>query len=406
MSSVVVTGIAELVTCEPAYGREETQHRGLGLLREAAVVIDGDQLSWAGPAAAAPAADRSVDVGGRCVTPAFVDSHTHLVFAGDRAAEFAARMSGTAYDGGGIASTVQATRAAGDAELRVGLAGRVAELRAQGTGVVEIKSGYGLDAAQEARLLRLAGEVTAETTYLGAHVIPPALRDDRGRYLDLVTGEMLAACAPYARWIDVFCEPHSRYAFDGDEARVVLEAGVRAGLGLRVHGNQLGHGPGVRLAVEMGAACVDHCTYLRDEDVDALAASSTVAGLLPGVEFSTRSPYPDARRLLDAGVQVSLATDCNPGTSATTSMPFVIALAVREMGMSPAEALLAATLGGARSLSRNDIGRIAPGAQPQLTVLDAPSYLHLAYRPGVPIARRLDLSAPPSDSPAYDRSRI
>ncbi len=208
-------------------------------------------------------------------------------------------------------------------------------------------------------------------------------------YLQLVIGEMLSVCAPLARWIDVFCEPASRHAFDADESRAVLTAGAAAGLGLRVHGNQLAPGPGARLAVELGAASVDHCTYLDDGDVDALAAGDTVATLLPGVEFCTRSPYPDARRLLDAGVTLALATDCNPGTCYSSSMPFVIALAVRELRMTPAEALWAATAGGAAALRRADIGVLRVGARADLTVLDAPTYEHLAYRPGVPIARAL-----------------
>jgi imidazolonepropionase len=379
--SILVTGIGELTTCD----------LGLGTLTDAAVVVDDGRVAWVGAAAAAPAADRSTDLGGRAVVPGFVDSHAHLVFAGDRAAEFAARMTGTPYDGGGIATTVAATRAASDAELAALLAARIAEMRSSGTTTVEVKSGYGLDVEQEERALRLAAAVTPETTFLGAHVVPPGI--GRADYVDLVTGPMLAACAPHARWVDVFCEPASAHAFDGDEARAVLLAGRAAGLGLRVHGNQLSAGPGVRLAVELGAASVDHCTYLADADVDALAGGDTVATLLPGVEFSTRSPYPDARRLIDAGVPVALATDCNPGTSYTSSMPFVIALAVREMGMSPAEALLAATAGGARALRRDDVGRIAPGCRADLTVLDAPSALHLVYRPGVALARALDLPA-------------
>ena len=377
--SVVVTGIGELVTQDPE----------LGTPTGAAVVVDGGTVAWVGPSDRAPAADRVLDVGGRAVVPGFVDSHSHLVFAGDRADEFAARMAGRRYDGGGIARTVAATRAAGDDELRTLLARRVAELRAQGTTTVEVKSGYGLTVADEERALRLAAEVTAETTFLGAHVVPPGA--DREGYVALVAGEMLTACAPHARWVDVFCEPGSPHAFDADEARAVLTAGRAAGLGLRVHGNQLGPGPGVALAVELGAASVDHCTHLTDADVDALAGGGTVATLLPGVEFSTRSPYPDARRLLAAGVTVALATDCNPGTCASSSMPLMIALAVREMGMTPAEALWSATAGGARALRRADVGVIAPGHRADLTVLDAPSHLHLAYRPGVPLARALDL---------------
>jgi imidazolonepropionase len=375
--STVVTGIGELTTQDPS----------LGTLHDAALVIDGDLIAWVGPAASAPAADERIDVEGRAVVPGFVDSHSHLASAGDRADEFVARMAGKRYDGGGIARTVDATRRAPDDALRALLARRMAEMRAQGTTTVEIKSGYGLRVADELRALRFAAEVTPETTFLGAHVVPAGT--DADAYLALVTGEMLEACAPHARWIDVFCEPASPHAFDGEAARTVLEAGRAAGLGLRVHGNQLGPGPGVRLAVELGAASVDHCTYLTGDDVDALAGGDTVATLLPGVEFSTRSPYPDARRLLDAGVTVALATDCNPGTCYSSSMPFMISLAVREMGMTPAEALWAATAGGAQALRRTDIGVVAPGNRADLTVLDAPTHLHLAYRPGVPIARSL-----------------
>jgi imidazolonepropionase len=377
--STLVTGIAELVTNDASLGEGP-----LGLLSDAAMVVSGGVVAWAGAAARAPPADERVDVRGRAVLPGFVDSHAHLVFAGDRAAEFEARMSGVPYDGGGIASTVAATRAASDEQLRAGLARLVAEVRAQGTTTVEVKSGYGLTVEDEARALRLAGEVTDETTFLGAHVVPDGSTVDA--YVDLVTGPMLAACAPYARWIDVFCEPASSHAFDADAARVVLLAGLEAGLGLRVHANQLSQGPGVQLAVELGAASADHCTYLSDADVDVLAAGSTVATLLPGVEFSTRSPYPDARRLLDAGVTVALATDCNPGSCYTSSMPFCVALAVREMRMTPAEAVRAATAGGAAALRRTDVGHLGVGARADLVVVDAPSYRHLAYRPGVPLA--------------------
>ncbi len=395
--TTLVTGIGELATLDDSLDGAD-HDEGLGLLHDAAVVVDdADEVLWVGPASAAPAADRRRDVGGRAVIPAFVDSHTHLVFAGDRSREFAARMTGTAYDGGGISTTVAATREASDEELRVLLRERVDEMRRQGSNVIEVKSGYGLTVDGEERALRLAREVTDEVTFLGGHVVPVEFASRRDEFVDLVTGPMLGAAREHARWIDVFCEPHSAHAFTGEEARTILEAGRAAGLGLRVHGNQLGPGPGVRLAVELAAASVDHCTHLTVADVDALAAASetTVATLLPGVEFSTRSPYPDARALVDAGVTVALATDCNPGTCYSSSMPFVIALAVREMGLTPAQALRAATVGAAASLRRSDIGVIRVGAQPGLTTLDAPSHLHLAYRPGVPLARLLDLSAPP-----------
>ena len=400
--SLLLTGIAELTTNDPSVAdslpaQADPGDRLLGVIRDAAVVVSSDGvLEWVGHAADAPAADGSRDLGGRAVIPGFVDSHTHLVFAGDRSAEFAARMTGTPYDGGGIRVSVEATRAATDADLLALVRGRVAEMRAQGTTTVEIKSGYGLTLEDEVRALRLAREVTPHTTFLGAHVVPPEYASDRAGYVGLVTGPMLDAVAPQggpalAESIDVFCEPHSAHAFDGDESRAVLTAGRDRGLRLRVHGNQLGHGPGVRLACELGAASVDHCTYLDDADVDALADArgTTVATLLPGVEFSTRSPYPDARRILDAGIDVALASDCNPGTCYSSSMPFAIALAVREMGMTPAEALHAATAVSARSLGLDR--RVAPGQPAELAVVDGPSHLHLSYRAGVPIVRALDL---------------
>ncbi|CAN7287657.1 imidazolonepropionase [Knoellia sp. LjRoot47] len=385
MTATAVVGIGELVTCD---GSGDS---GLGLRTDAALVVDDGHVAWVGDAADVPDADHRIDLEGRAVLPGFVDSHSHLVFDGDRAAEFAARMTGERYDGGGIGVSVGATRAADDVRLR-GLVGRrVVEMRAQGTTTVEIKGGYGLTVDDEARSLRIAREFTTETTFLGAHVVPPEARGDRAAYVELVTGPMLEACAPHARWADVFCEPNSAHAFTEDESRAVLTAARNAGLELRVHGNQLGPGPGVQIAVELGAASVDHCTFLSAADVAVLvdAADTTVATLLPGVEFSTRSPYPDARALIDAGVSVALASDCNPGTCYSSSMPFVIALAVREMGMTPGEAVWAATRGSAKALRRDDVGRITVGGPADLTVLDAPSHLHLAYRAGVPIASTL-----------------
>ncbi|MEH0950678.1 imidazolonepropionase [Micromonospora sp. CPCC 205554] len=378
--SLLVDHIGELVTND---GRDGDP---LGVRREAALLIEDGQVAWVGSARDAPAADRRIDAGGAAVLPGFVDSHAHLVFAGDRAAEFAARMAGERYTGGGIRTTVGATRAASDDALRASVGRLRAEMLRQGTTTVEIKSGYGLTVADEARSLRIAAEFTDDTTFLGAHVVPAEYADRPDDYVGLVCGPMLAAAAPYARWIDVFCE---RGAFDADHARAILDCGQAAGLGVRLHANQLGPGPGVRLGVELGAASVDHCTHLTDADVDALAGSETVATLLPGAEFSTRSPYPDARRLLDAGVTVALATDCNPGSSYTSSMPFCVALAVREMRMTPAEAVWAATAGGAAALRRTDVGRLTPGARADLIILDAPSHLHLAYRPGVPLIRQV-----------------
>ena len=373
--STLVTGIGLLVTHD-----EERPER-----TDAALVIDGGVVAWVGDAVDAPVADVAIDVEGRCVIPGFVDSHSHLMFAGDRADEFEARMAGRAYEAGGIRRTVRLTREASDEALLANAQRLLAEARAQGTTTMEIKSGYGLTVEDEERALSLAATLTDEVTYLGAHVVPEGI--SREDYVDLVCGEMLDACAPHASWIDVFCETG---AFTVEESRRILEAGAAAGLGLRMHAAQLGPAPdAIALGVELGAASIDHCTYLTDADVEALAGSSTVATLLPGVEFSTRHPYPDARRLLDAGVTVALACDCNPGSSYTTSMPFCVAIAVRDMGMTPAEALRAATLGGAAALRRDDIGHLRLGARADLVVLDAPTYVHLAYRPGVPLVHRV-----------------
>jgi imidazolonepropionase len=376
MTSLLLTGIGSLVTNDPARGDL------LGEVHDAALVIEGSKVAWVGSRRDAPAADEALDVGGRAVIPGFVDSHSHLVFAGDRAEEFAARMTGTPYSAGGIRTTVAATRQATDEQLTANVARLVAEMRRQGTTTVEIKSGYGLTVGDEARALEIAGHFTDETTYLGAHVVPAEYADDPAGYVSLVTGPMLDAVAEHAKWIDVFVE---RGAFDEDQGRAILEAGLARGLQARVHANQLGEGPGVQLACSVGAAAADHCTYLTDADIDALASTGVVAGLLPAIEFSTRSPYPNARRLLDAGVTVALATDCNPGSGYSSSMPFCIALAVREMHMTPAEALWSATAGGAASLRRSDIGHLTPGAQADLTILNAPTHLHLSYRPGVPL---------------------
>jgi imidazolonepropionase len=369
-ATVLLSGISELFT-----GDAERP-----VIEQAAFVVESGRVAWVGAAADAPAADAAYDVGGRAVIPGFVDSHSHLVFAGDRSAEFAARMAGESYAAGGIRTTVRATREATDEQLTAHVGRLVAEMRRQGTTTLEIKSGYGLTVADEARSLAVAQQFTDETTFLGAHVVPDGITAED--YVALVTGPMLEAARPHARWIDVFCE---KGAFDADQARAILAAGAAVGLQGRLHANQLTYGPGVQLACELGLVAVDHCTYLSDADIDALAQSGTVATLLPGVEFSTRHPYIDARRLLDAGVTVALASDCNPGSCFTSSVPFCIALAVRDMGLTPTEAVWAATAGGAAALGRADVGRLRLGAAADFAVLDAPSHVHLAYRPGVPL---------------------
>jgi imidazolonepropionase len=375
LSTTAIDNIGLLVTGDPELGDGP-----LGLVRDAAVVIEGDRVAAIERAGAD--ADEQIDAGGRCVIPGFVDSHTHLVFAGDRAEEFAARMAGAPYAAGGIRSTVAQTKSATVEQLRTLMFTRRRDALRAGITHVEIKSGYALDVEGEQRLCELACEITDDVTFLGAHVLPSQYEHQPDDYVSLVCGEMLDACAPHARWIDVFCE---RGAFNAEQSRAVLEAGRRAGLGLRVHANQLGLGPGVRVAVEAGAASADHCTHLSRPDIEALAGSDTVATLLPATDFSTRQPYPDARRLLDAGATVALATNCNPGSSYTTSMSFCIALAVREMRMTAEEALAAATLGGATALQRPDLGRLAPGARADAVVLSAPSYLHIVYRAGMPL---------------------
>ncbi|SKB08419.1 imidazolonepropionase [Aeromicrobium choanae] len=371
---MALTNIGELVTWD-----DERP-----ILHDASIVIVDGEVAWTGEGPP-PAADQHFDLGGAAVVPGFVDSHSHVVFDGDRSGEFEARMSGVPYGAGGIRSTVEATRAASVEDLRRTARHLVGEARRQGTTTIEIKSGYGLDVATEGRLVEVAAELTDEVTFLGAHVVPADARtvDD---YVALVTGEMLDACAPHSRWIDVFVEEG---AFGEEAALEVLSAGMGRGLLPRVHANQLGPGPGARVAAAVGAAAADHCTFLSDEDVRDLVDAGVVIGLLPGVEFSTRQPFPDARRLLDAGATVALATDCNPGSSFTTSMPFCIAVAVRDMHLTPLEALWSATLGGAASLRRTDVGHLRVGAHADLVVLDAPSHLHLAYRPGVPLVSRV-----------------
>jgi imidazolonepropionase len=366
--SLLITAIGELTT-----------HGDAGTLHDAALVVEDGVVAWMGPAAHAPAADERLDAEGRAVLPGWVDAHTHLVSYGDRSAEFVDRMAGRPYQAGGILRTVEATRAASDEELRARAAGLRAEAARGGTTRLEAKTGYGLDAAAEERLARISAEVADVVTYLGAHVVPPDI--DRRAYLDLVTGPMLAAVRPYADFVDVFCESG---AFDVEESREILLAGRAAGLGLRVHGNQLGHSGGVALAVELGASSVDHCNHLSPTDIDALASSSTVATLLPACDLSTREPLAPARALVDAGASVALASNCNPGTSFTTSMQFCVATAVLQQRLTLEEAVHAATVGGARALGI-DAGRIEVGAAADLQMLAAPSIAHLAYRPGVPL---------------------
>jgi imidazolonepropionase len=376
--SFTLTNISQLVTNNSALGDGQ-----LGVINDAAITVTGGIVSWVGQSSQADSSVPKTDVGGRSLIPGFVDSHSHIMFAGDRSEEFAARMAGAPYSAGGIKVTTEATRTASDAELRTVAQCMIKEMQESGTTTIEIKSGYGLDVATEERSLRIAAELTDEVTYLGAHVVAPEFVGNPDAYVDLVVGEMLEACAPHSKWIDVFCD---RGAFTTEQSRRILEAGIKKGLLPRIHLNQLEQGDGVAMAIELDCASADHLTYLTDDDINALAASNTVAGLVPGADFSTRAPqYPRGRDLLDAGAVVALSPDCNPGSSFTTNMPLMIALAVREMHLTVDEALFAATMGGAISLRRDDVGHLSVGAKADFALLNAPSYIHLAYRPGVPL---------------------
>lgn len=385
--ATLFTGISELRTVAE-----------VGTIKDAAVVAENGVIVFAGPASNAPAraeVDEVVELGGRAVLPGWVDSHTHMVFDGNRAEEFEARMAGKGYAAGGIAVTMDATRAAGADRLEQLVRERIDAAHAGGTTTFETKTGYGLNVESEELAARVAGKHVDDVTFLGAHLVPPG--SDAEDYVDEVVGPMLDAVAPHVQWIDVFCE---RGAFTEAQSRRVLQAGKAKGLGLRVHGNQLGDGPGVALAVELGAASVDHVNYLSDDDIAALAGSDTVATMLPACDLSTRQPLAPGRRLIDAGVTVAIASNLNPGTSFTSSMNFCVTTAVLQQELTLDEAIAAATLGGAKALRRHDVGggkdaqgrpakgQIVAGAAADLHVLDADNAINLAYRPGMPMTYR------------------
>jgi len=383
MSQILVKNIGLLVTNNPSLGSTQ-----LGILKNAALLAENGQITWVGDSQSAPTAQNVIDADGKCVIPGFVDSHTHLIFAGDRSNEFSARMAGQSYAAGGIADTVTKTRAATDDDLLANANRLMHESLHSGTTTIEIKSGYGLTVIDEERSLKIAKQLTPETTFLGAHVVPSEFKAKSNDYVDLVCGQMLNQAKLYAKWIDVFCD---RGAFTPEQGRKILTAGIAAGLKPRIHANQLEQGDAVALAVELRCASVDHLTYFNQSDIEKLANSKTVATLLPGAEFSTRSKYPDARKLIDAGITVAIASDCNPGSSYTTSMPLMIALAVREMFFTPEQALWSATKGGALALQREDVGHLSIGAKADFVILRESSYIHLAYRPGVNLVEQVFL---------------
>jgi imidazolonepropionase len=380
--ATILTEIGELVTFDPELEGD------YGIISDAAIEFEDGIVTWIGSSKEASLRDSEsrFDLSGRAVVPAFVDSHTHLIFAGDRSAEFASRMAGVAYSAGGIRTTVEATRHASDDELRQLIKARIEESRSQGTATIEIKTGYGLTVEQETRLARIANEFTDEVTFLGAHVVPAEYEGNSDAYVDLVCGEMLDSVAPYVKWIDVFCETG---AFTVEQSKRIMQAGIDRGLGAKIHAAQLQESSAIEMALELGAVSIDHGTFLKESDILTLAESETVLTLLPGADFSTKQPYPNARQLLDAGVTVALASNCNPGSSNTTSLAFCMALAVREMGMTPTEALWSATAGGGLALNRPELGVIRVGNPVKLLELNAPNHLHIAYRPGVNLARKI-----------------
>jgi imidazolonepropionase len=377
MSKTLFDNISLLVTNDPVHDGTP-----LGVINNGAVLVEDGKIDWIGESANAPRADAAqlIDVNDRCVIPGFVDSHNHLVFAGDRSAEFRARMQGEKYTAGGINYTVEKTRLATRETLFSNVKSLVSEANSTGTTTLEIKSGYGLTPAHEKRALDIAREFTEETTFLGAHVVPSEFIGNADEYVSLVIGEMLDEVKAGSKWIDVFCD---RGAFTPDQTRTILKAGIAKGLAPRLHANQLEAGEGIAIGVEIDAASVDHVSYFTDVDIALLSKSNTVATFLPGAEFSTRCKYPDARRMLEAGVDLAIASDCNPGSSYTNNMQFIIALAVRECFFTPEQALWSATAGGAKALRRSDIGVLKVGANADLLLLNSPSYIHLAYRPGV-----------------------
>ncbi len=385
MTDVLLTGIGHLTTNvgDP--------------IAEAAVKIESGTIVYAGPESDAPdqrLAER-VDCLGQAVIPGFVDSHTHLVFGGDRADEFAMKMAGASYAevaeaGGGILSTVAATRSSSEDDLFTSAATRVRRMIGAGTTSVEIKSGYGLDLDTELTLLRVARRIAADlpvsvkTTFLGAHTVPVEFGNDRAGYVDLLVEEMLPAAAPLSDFCDVFVEEG---AFSVEEARRIFAAAQGLGLGARVHAEQLSHSGGAALAAEIGAASADHLDHVIEDDARALAEAGVVAVLAPGASYMLRSPQAPGPMLLDHRVTVALATDCNPGTSYFESLGAVISLAVVQMGLSVEQAIHAATRGGALALGMGDHGLIAPGSAGDVVVLNAPSPAHLPYRPGTNLVR-------------------
>jgi imidazolonepropionase len=400
---LIVVNAAQLVTLEPGRGEGD-----LGVVRDGAVVVVGEVIAWVGPTSEIPPElrprghTRVVDAAGKVVLPGLVDCHTHLVWAGDRAGDFEARLRGESYAeiarrGGGILTTVEATRRASLEELCGSALERLNRLVAYGVTTAEVKSGYGLDLESELKILRAIAAlsdlhpVQLVPTFLGAHTVPAEHRGDRARYLDLVVEKMLPAVAEerLALFCDVYVE--EGVAFTPDEARRIIRAGRECGMFPKLHVDQLRPGGGAELAAEVGAVSADHLEHVSEAGIAALARAGVTAVLLPGAAFFlNQDRHAPARRLLDAGVTVAIATDCNPGTSPTEALPLCATLACLRMGMTPAEALRAITISGARALGlESQVGSLRRGKIADLVVLDAPDWRHVVYHFGAPLAARV-----------------
>ncbi len=426
-ADLLIVGASELVTCAGAAPAAGAAQGDAGVVERGAVAAREGRIVWVGPesqlerSVAPLGSARRIDVGGRAVLPALVDCHTHLVWAGDRTGEFARRLAGASYaeiaaEGGGILSTVEAVRAAPRERLARDARARMERMARWGTTGFEIKSGYGLSTAAELELLRAARDAAAGTpwltsrTFLGAHTLPREARGSaaaRARYVDLVIEEMIPAVVDerLARFCDVFIDEH---AFTVDEARRVLDAGLAAGLTPKVHAAQLAPDAGVRLAAELGAVSVDHLEFATDDDLDALAEAGAVGVLLPGATLFLRMErFADGRRMIARGVPVAVATDVNPGSCPSESLPLMMQLACLRCGLSVDEAIVAATKNAAVAAGlADDLGSIEPGKRCHLLVLDAASRTELLYALGSLRTHRVITgasSAVPRGAPISDR---
>jgi imidazolonepropionase len=403
---VAVVNIGQLVTLAgPARARAGAELRELGIVEDAALIAWNGRIAAAGSYAELhgeiPAEAEVIDAEGRCVTPGFVDAHTHLIFAGNRAAEFEQRIAGATYQqiaaaGGGILRTVALTRAAGEDDLLASARRHRDWMLRGGTTTIEAKSGYGLDRETELKMLRVMrrlgdeGPARMVPTLLAVHTVPPEFAGRRAEYVRFVAEELISevAAAKLARYCDAFCDDH---AFTVDECRTVLASAQRHGLGLRIHAEQFRPGTGAALAAELGAATADHLETVTEETLTQLREAGVQPVLLPGSVFCLRrTEYPPARAMVDAGLAIVLATDFNPGSSPVASMPFMLSLACLQMGLTPAEALTAATINAAYSLGLgSEIGSLEAGKQADFLIHECDDYRELAYFVAAPMRPRV-----------------